>query len=51
MTVVVGGGSDDETASQPDIETEAIDDDGAFRLADGDVRVINGCRIESFTQC
>ena len=51
MTVAACGGSD-ETAPEPDVEVEAVDDDdGAFRLAGGEVRVIRGCRIEPNTRC
>ena len=49
ITVTACGGSD-ETAPEPDVEVEAVDDDGAFRLA-GVGQVINGCRIELNTRC
>lgn len=50
MTLAACGGSDD-TVAEPDVEVEAVDDDGALRLAGGDVQVINGCRIEWGTSC
>lgn len=49
MTVAACGESN-ETAQQPDVQVEAVDDDEAFRLAGG-VRVINGCRIVAWTRC
>lgn len=44
-------GSSDGTIADLDPEVEAIDDDGALRLAGGNVQVINGCRIEPRTSC
>ena len=44
-------GSHDSTVGEPVIEVDEAEDDGAFRLAGGDVRVVNGCRIEPNAQC
>ena len=49
MTGAACGGSDD-TVVEPDVEVEAVDDDGALRLAGGG-QVIAGCRIEPNTRC
>jgi hypothetical protein len=50
MTLVACG-SDDATVGEPVVEVDGTDDDGVMRLAGGDVKVINGCRIEPNTQC
>lgn len=50
VTVAACGGSDDVVV-EPDLEVAAVDEEGLVREAGGDVRVINGCRIESKMHC
>jgi len=48
---VTACGSHDSTVGEPVIDVDEADDDGAFRLAGGEVQVINGCRIVPGTRC
>lgn len=51
VMVVAGCSGSEETAPESIEVVEIIEDDGAFRLADGDGQVINGCRIGPGTAC
>ncbi len=48
---LVACGSDDAAVEEPAVEVDEADDDGVMRLAGGDVKVVNGCRIEPKTRC